>query len=278
MSPKLRPTDLAEYNRKNRQYWDEAVAIHVASSFYRVDAFRAGECVLHDVDVTQVGNVVGKRLIHLQCHFGLETLSWARRGAVVTGIDYSAKAIQTAKSMAQDTGIAGEFIESDVYKTCDVVTGKYDVVYTGSGALCWLPNIREWAEVVSALLKPGGLFYIREAHPMLMTLADDRPDDQLLVENSYFEMSAPYVDDSEADYADPYATLSSGPTYQWNHGLGETITALIEAGMNIETVNEHQEAPWKPLPDMVEDKPRIWKLAEKRERLPLMYSIRATRR
>jgi SAM-dependent methyltransferase len=268
---------LDKYRSANRASWDEMVPIHVRSEFYDVDGFRAGESSLKRIDVEEVGDVRGKSLLHLQCHFGLDTLSWARLGATVTGIDFSGKAVEAARALGRETGIPGRFIECELYDAPAVVDERFDIVYTGLGALCWLPDIHRWAAVVAHFLKPGGTFYIREAHPVLWSLDEAGTKGALEITQPYFEVVQPMRFDDGSDYADPEASLENRVTYEWNHGLGEIVTSLIEAGLRIELVREHRECDWRHMPQMVKGADGFWRLPEKPERLPLMYSIRAFR-
>jgi SAM-dependent methyltransferase len=268
---------LDERKMANLAQWDESVPYHVASDFYRVEAFKAGRCKLDAIDVEQLGDVRGKTLLHLQCHFGLDTLSWARRGATVTGVDFSPAAIAAARKLSEETGVPGTFVETELYDAPAALEEQFDVVFTGCGALCWLPDIRRWAGVVASCLKPGGTFYIREAHPVLWSLDDVETDGVLRIRFPYFEREEANRWEDARDYADPEALLKNTVTYEWNHGLGEIVTSLIEAGLRIEYVREHPFCAWKALPQMVEGEDHSWRLPENPERLPLMYSIRAVK-
>lgn len=163
----------------NRGYWDEATRLHLRGDLYGVQEFKAGGCRLHRVEVEEVGDVRGKRLLHLQCHFGLDTLSWARHGAVVTGVDFSTESIAGARRLAGETGIQAEFVCSDLYELPETLPSfhSFDIVYTSYGVLCWLPDLASWAGVIARYLKPGGFFYIAEAHPSarMFPLDEDLP-------------------------------------------------------------------------------------------------------
>jgi SAM-dependent methyltransferase len=266
-----------EYRSANRASWDERVPIHVESDFYDVAGFKAGRSGLRAVDIEALGDVRGKTLLHLQCHFGLDTLSWARLGALVTGIDFSGKAVEAARALSRETGISGRFIECELYEASSVLDERFDIVYTGVGALCWLPDIRRWAGVVAHFLKPGGTFYIRESHPVLWSLDDAGTRGVLEITRPYFEVVEPMRYEDDADYADATASVENRVTYEWNHGLGEIVTSLIEAGLRIEFLREHQECDWQHLAQMVRGEDGFWRLPERPERLPLMHSIRAVR-
>ncbi len=278
----------ALYFDANLARWDESVAIHAASEGYDLAGFLRGEKTLYPVETDEVGDVRGKTLLHLQCHFGMDTLNWARLGARVTGLDFSGTAIDRARELATQIGINdATFVQANVYDAPNVVHDQFEVVYTGIGALCWLPDIRRWADVVSKLLKPGGFVYVYEGHPMLWAMDDERADHELVAQSPYFETEHPNEWVGESTYVDgpPLKNLKS---YDWNHGLGEIVTALIKAGLRLDFLHEHREAVWQALPWMVrtdgESKPQryarrtAWQLPiEQRDRCPLMYSLKATK-
>jgi SAM-dependent methyltransferase len=269
-----------EFYAGNRAWWDQVVPVHEASRGYDREGFLRGEKPLCPVEVEELGPLVaGKRLVHLQCHFGMDTLNLARLGATVTGLDFSEPAIEAARRLSAESGVPGRFVLGNVYDAPGILDERFDIVYTGIGALCWLPDVRRWAHVVAALLEPGGTFYIYEGHPVLWTMPDERDDQALVVTYRYFEQAEPVSWEGDTTYVDG-PKLEVKRTYEWNHGLGEIVTALIEAGLRIDFVHEHREVPWKALPWMepVEGQRGMWRLPEaQRDLLPLMYSIMATR-
>ena len=282
--------DNSKFYDANHARWDESVAIHVASKGYDLEGFLRGEKSLYPVEMDEVGDVTGKTLLHLQCHFGMDTLNWARLGATVTGLDFSQPAIEQARALAQQVGIEdATFVQSDLYAAHSALDGRFDIVYTGIGALCWLHDIRGWARVVAGFLKPGGFLFLYEGHPMLWALDMDRTDGQLIVTHRYFETVAPEEFDGEYTYTDG-PPLKNTLDYQWNHGLGEIVTALIEAGLRLDYVHEHREMAWQAFPFMVstdestetaEDsrytRRAAWRLPpDQRDHVPLMYSLKAT--
>ena len=219
----------------NRRWWDERVPIHVASDFYDVEGFKAGRSALLPFVVDEVGDVAGRSLVHLQCHFGLDTLSWARLGAEVTGLDFSAPAVDAARSLAAEAGIDAAFVAASLYDAAEALGGRrFDLVYTGIGALNWLPDLRRWAEVVRGLLAPGGFLYLVEFHPIEWVFADD----DLTVERDYFERK-PLVFDDPGTYADLEAETVNDRTEEWQHPLSEVVMAVIDSGLVLELLHEH---------------------------------------
>ena len=261
-----------EFLEGNRALWDEWTDIHEASEFYDLQAFREGGVRLRDYEIEQVGDVRGKTLLHLQCHFGIDTLSWARLGAIVTGADFSPKAIMLAKRLASDLGLDARFVESNVYDLPERLDDAFDVVYTSRGALNWLPDIRAWARVAAHFVKPGGIFFITEAHPVAWALGEEMP---LAFRYPYWEREVPEIFDVEGSYADPSADVKAEKEYSWNHGLGEIVTALVDAGLTIEILHEYPFSEW----DMgftVEGPDDRWVTPDSVEgELPLFYSLRA---
>ena len=278
----------APYFEANRARWDESVPIHAASDGYDLAGFLRGEKSLYPLEVEEVGDVHEKTLLHLQCHFGMDTLTWARLGARVTGLDFSGAAVERARELAREIGIGdATFVQANVYDAADVIGDQFDVVYTGIGALCWLPDIRSWARVVAKLLKPGGFLYVYEGHPMLWTLDDERADRELVVRSPYFETEHPAEWVGETTYVDG-PPLKNQKSFEWNHGLGEIVTALVDAGLRLDFLHEHREVVWQALPWMVRTdgdstakgyaRRTAWQLpVGQRDLCPLMYSLKATR-
>jgi SAM-dependent methyltransferase len=275
------------YFDTNRARWDEVVPIHVASQGYDLEGYLVGGKTLYDVETREVGDVTGKTLLHLQCHFGMDTLNWARLGARVTGLDFSGPAIEQARALAKQIGVTdATFVQANVYEAHEVLQERFDIVYTGIGALCWLPDIRGWARVVAGFLKPGGFLYVYEGHPMLWAMDDEAADGRLVIGSPYFETPRPTEWSGDTTYVDgpPVKNLKS---YEWNHGLGEIVTALIDAGLRLDFLHEHREMAWQGLPWMVSadataggrhQRRTSWQLpAEQRDLAPLMYSLKATK-
>ncbi|MDQ1604907.1 MAG: hypothetical protein QOE01_2752 [Actinomycetota bacterium] len=271
-----------DYRSLNRASWDERAPAHAASPDYALDRFRADPSFLSDVvrfDLPLLGSVTGLRGVHLQCHIGTDTLSLSRLGASMTGLDFSPAAVEQARALVASTGEDVTFIEADVYDAADVLReDAFDLVFTGIGALCWLPDVRRWASVVRRLLAPGGRLFIREGHPMLWSLADPRPDGLLVVEHPYFERAEPLVWDEGGTYVETDVVFEHNLTHQWNHGLAEIVTALLDVGLSLTGLVEHDSVPWLALPGLMEQVPGgEWRLADRPWRLPHSYTLQAVR-
>jgi SAM-dependent methyltransferase len=230
-------------------------------------------------DLPRLGEVRGLRGVHLQCHIGTDTVSLARLGARMTGVDFSPAALAEGRGLAERLGLAVEFVESDVYSTLDVLEpSSYDLVFTGIGALCWLPDIRRWAAVVAALLRPGGRLFMREGHPVLWSMCDPRPDGLLVVEYPYFEVAGGTEFTETTTYVAHEGELAAPDTIGFNHGLGEIVGALLAVGMRLTMLDEHDSVPWNPLGDaMVETSTQEWQLRTGRARMPLTYTVQAVK-
>jgi SAM-dependent methyltransferase len=261
--------------RVNRARWDELVDIHLRSPGYRVAAFKASEDHLHPIEAAEIGPIAGKRLIHLQCHFGLDTLCLARRGAVVTGLDFSPDAITAARALAAETGIPGRFVLGNVYDAPALVDERFDVVYVSWGAINWLPDIRGWAKIVAEMLATGGFLYLLEGHPLAMALAQDGPDAPILPSYDYFQEPGPLVSHASTSYTGDPDPLTHTEMHEWIHPLGTVVTALIDAGLALDWLHEHDRVAWRMFPCLEEGSDRMCRLPAGRSSLPLAYSIRA---
>ncbi|MFZ9630299.1 MAG: class I SAM-dependent methyltransferase [Ilumatobacteraceae bacterium] len=267
--------------RINRANWDSRVPFHEHG--YRLDRYRTDPTLLSDTvryDLPRLGSLNGLDVVHLQCHLGTDTLSLARLGArSVTGLDFSEPALEVARRLAVDCGADITYVAADVY---DAVTAlgahRFDLVYTGIGALCWLPDIRAWARTVATLLRPGGQLFIREGHPVLWSLCDPRPDHLLVVEFPYFEVADGTRFAEPTTYVAHDGELASPETVQFNHGLAEIFNALWDAGLDITLFEEHRSVPWNATGWMVADDDGEYWLPDGKDRLPASYTLRATRR
>ena len=263
-----------EYLEVNRSSWDERVPIHAEGEFYDVASFKEGQHRLRPFELLEVGDVSGKDLVHLQCHFGIDTLSWARRGARVVGLDFSGPAVEQASMLAAQLGLDAEFVRSDVYEAVDALGGRdFDVVYTGLGALNWLPDIWRWAGVVARLVRPGGFLYLAEFHPMTWVFGDE----DLTVVHDYFHGEEPEVWEEPGTYADLEAETVHNKTYEWNHSLGDVVSSVVEAGLVLEFLHEHDYTLFPRWPFLEKSGFDTYRLPAGMPKLPLMYSLLARR-
>jgi SAM-dependent methyltransferase len=256
----------------NRIHWNELAGVHAES--YDYERLLNGGHVLDEVQVEEIGEVEGKSLLHLQCHIGTDTLSWARLGARVTGVDISPASLDVARGLADRTGLEAEFIESSIYDLPGKLNERFDIVYTSVGVLCWLSDLDAWAGMVARYLKPGGIFYIMESHPFLMVFDDESQG--LKPGYSYFHEREPvkwpgnYPDYDDGNY------MVKTPSWEWQWTLGDVVNSLLKAGLRLEFLHEHRTMPWKCLPCMENNGRGRWKLPDDMDFLPLMFSIRAT--
>ncbi len=251
----------AEYFEMNRVGWDLRAGVHFDSKFYDVEGFLAGDTSLREIELAELTNVCGKRLLHLQCHFGLDTLSWARRGARCTGVDISPVAIQKARELTERAKLDAEFVCANVYNFKPREDHSFDIVYTSYGAICWLPDLSKWAEIVAANLVTGGTFYMVEFHPIY----------DLLTGYSYFTRAAPDVEE-EGTYtengADAVATLAT-----WIHPISSVASALVAVGIQVERFSEFPFSPYNCFDGMVEREPGRYYVDHKGHDVPIVYSI-----
>lgn len=271
-----------EYRDINRANWDERAPVHAASPDYAVERFVDDPEFLSDVvrfDLPMLGDIAGLKGVHLQCHIGTDTVSLSRLGAQMTGLDFSPASVAQARNLVARTAETVDFVEADVYDAVTVLgEASQDLVFTGIGALCWLPSIDRWADTVAGLLREGGRLFIREAHPLLWALDDTRADVPAL-RHPYFEQVEPMVWTDEGTYVETDLQISASTTHEWNHGLGEIVTALLRADMEITALTEHDSVPWEALPGaMVADRRGEWRLAEHPERLAASYTLCAVKR
>lgn len=255
----------ASYFAMNRAGWDKRARAHFSSDFYDVDGFLAGETSLREIELSELVDVAGKRLLHLQCHFGLDTLSWVRRGAHCTGVDLSPVAIEQANALAERAGLEAEFVCSDVYGFQRPEPEPYDVVFTSYGALCWLPDLDRWAGVVAANLRVGGTFYMAEFHPV----------QELVAGYSYFSRGEPDVE-TEGTYIENGDEVTAEMA-TWAHPLSEVINALLRAGIQLERLVEYPFSPYDCFENLVEREPGRFFLDHQGQDVPLVYSLTGRR-
>jgi SAM-dependent methyltransferase len=270
-----------DYLAVNRANWDDRATAHAASAEYALERFVSDpghRSTVVRFDEPRLGDVTGLRGVHLQCHIGTDTLSLHRLGARMSGVDLSPVSLAEARTLAERADADIEYVEADVYSAPDALGGRsFDLVYTGIGALGWLPSIDRWGEVVARLLAPGGRLFVREGHPMLWALDEERPD-ALDVAYPYFETPEPLAWDEPGTYVETDVPIAHTRTLSWNHGLGEIVGALLRQGLVLTMLEEHRSVPWDALPGrMVRGEDGEWRLREHPERLPLTYTLQATR-
>jgi len=264
-----------EYLESNRELWNAWTRVHVKSKMYDVEGFRRGDNRLDEIVRAGVGDVRGKSLLHLQCHFGLDTLNWARLGARVTGADFSPEAIATARELANEVGLVANFVCANIYDLPNVLNEKFDIVFTSHGVLSWLPDLPAWGRVVAHFLKPGGTFFIAEAHPTAYIFDDEHPDD-LRVRYPYFHTDAPGSNPVHGSYADREADVH-GVEYWWSFSMSDVVNALTRAGLRIESLEEFPFVAWQMYPVMEKGADGWWRLPEKFPALPMMFALKARR-
>ena len=254
----------------NRRSWDARTEHHIGSLFYDVPGFLNGGCSLRKPELELLGDVRGQTLLHLQCHFGLDTLSLARRGATVTGLDFSPRAVAEARRIAEKAGLSANFVESDVYRAPAALCGqRFDTVFTSYGVLGWLPDVRAWARVVADCLRPGGRLVLAEFHPVIWMF------DDTIERITYPYQGGPFTETSQGTYAAPDATFTH-VNHGWNHGLGSVVDALLAAGLELRTLREFDTSPYNVFHDMEEVEPGQFCVRRHGRRLPLMYALVAT--
>jgi SAM-dependent methyltransferase len=256
-----------KYFAANKELWNKRTLVHKDSAFYDLPAFKSGSSVLTPIELEELGPVKGKTLLHLQCHFGMDSLDWARRGALVTGVDFSEKAIQEATALNGELGLNARFRCANIYDLEDSPEGKFDIVYTTYGVIGWLPDLDKWARIVAAHLVEGGIFYLAEFHPVLWMFDDDFTHVKYHYDNREL-----IVTESEGTYTDRAADIT-GKEYSWNHSISEVLNALIGAGLELKFFNEHMYSPYPCFRNMVETEPGKWHIKGMEGKLPMVYSL-----
>lgn len=267
-------TDHEKFFEANRDLWDKFARINYESETYRVREFLDGASSLNSIELEEVGEVRGKTLLHLQCHFGLDTLSWAREGAIVTGVDFSGEAVQLARNLTDEIGLEARFIQSNIYDLPDVLDEKFDIVFTSYGIHCWLNDLPRWGEIVAHFVKPGGNFYIAEFHPLLWIFDWDATDDFKMV-RSYFHSSTPCKFDVDGSYADDGTKIEIQTDYEWTHSMADVVNAIIKSGLQMEFLHEFAKAPFQSFPFLKQADEGYWIYDNPEVQLPLVYSIKA---
>jgi SAM-dependent methyltransferase len=269
-----------DYTRTNLANWEARVPIHAGSRGYDLARFHADPSALSDVvafDAPHLGDLSGLDVVHLQCHIGTDTLSLARLGGRVTGVDFSPSALAVARELAGSAGPAVRYLESSIDDVPDTLPETFDLVYASVGALNWLPSAARWAGIVAGLLRDGGRLYLREAHPVLSALDDERDDELLVLAYPYRSMPEPNRWETPTSYTGSDEVVAQPVTYEWNHGLAEVVQGVLDAGLRVTRLAEHEELEWQFLDWMVPTERGGWVLPDAPERLPLMYTLEAVK-
>lgn len=270
-----------DWRRANRANWDERVAVHLGPGGYDLSDLRAGNRKLNGIEEAELPPVEGKRVAHLQCHFGLDTFTLAQHGAEVVGLDFSAPAIEAARGLAEELGLArrARFVLADLDDALDAIPQPhgFDMVFVTWGAICWLPDISRWAQIAAALLRRGGSIYLAEGHPATYVFDDVARsiDGKPGFFAPYFS-TEPVIATDGTDYVDPSARLSNATIYNWMHPLGAVVTSLISAGMVLDWLHEHDAIPWRMFECLVKHASGLYRWPDK-PWLPLAFSLLATR-
>ena len=260
-----------KYFEANRELWNQRTVVHKDSTFYNLEGFKKGQPALTPIELNEVGDVKGKKMLHLQCHFGMDSLDWVRRGADVTGVDISDKAVDEARKLSSEMGLNAKFICCNVYDLRQHCDEKFDIVFTTYGVVGWLPDLNKWAELISYYLKSGGKFYMAEFHPMVWMFDDDFTHIKYHYDNREI-----IITENQGTYTDREADIK-GKEYSWNHSLSEVFNALIKAGLKIELFNEFMYSPYPCFNNMVEGADGNWYIKGLEEKIPMVYSVRAVK-
>jgi SAM-dependent methyltransferase len=262
---------MSDYYEINKKRWNELVGIHAESEEYDIEGFLAGKNSLHEVELDILGNVSGKSLLHLQCHFGMDTISWSRLGAKAVGVDFSDMAIDLAKELAKRAGTDTEFICSDIFELRYNLEDQYDIVFTSIGVLGWLHDISEWGRIVSHFLKPGGVFLLVESHP-IMWMFDDEAEG-LKVSHRYWHTKEPLSYEQNGTYANRDAEVKNIRSYEWQHTISDILNSIIDAGLVIEHVGEYKHLPWQYVRMAIQGDDGEYRIPG--DPLPQMWSVKA---
>lgn len=261
--------DYSDFFSANKDLWNKRTVVHKDSAFYDLEGFKKGKSVLTSIELNEIGDVKGKKILHLQCHFGMDSLDWARRGAEVTGVDLSDEAIKEAKKLNNELGLSASFVCCNVYDTSVYVSDLFDIVFTSYGTIGWLPDLKLWAAMIAERLQPGGMFYMADFHPVVWMFDDDFTHIKYSYENKDV-----IVVENEGTYTDRNADIK-GKEYGWNHSISEILNALISAGLRIEFFNEHMYSPYSCFRNMVETEKGKWQIVGMEGKLPMVYSLKA---
>lgn len=262
-------SNYTEYFEANRLSWNKRTGVHKDSRFYDLAAFKAGRSSLNKIELEGLGNVKGKSLLHLQCHFGMDTMSWAREGATVTGADLSDAAIDLARSVNDELGLDTKFICCNLYDLKDHLDEKFDIVFTSYGTIGWLPDLDKWAAIVSHFLKPGGIFYMVDFHPVLWMM-----DEQFQQIKYHYFNTELIAEEISGTYTDRDAPIRS-TEYSWNHPFSEILNALIKHGLTIHQFDEYPFSCYNCFNNLEQGADGMWRIKGMNEKMPVMYAVKA---
>ncbi len=266
-----------KYFNANLKRWNELVNINAKSKFYDLEGFKAGKTSLLSIEKEELTDVKGKTLLHLQCHFGMDTLSWAREGAKVTGVDFSESAIQLAKTLSKELNIPATFIHSNIYDLPKVLDTTFDIIFTSYGVIGWLPDLSKWAQIIEMFLKPGGIFYIVENHPF-GNLIDEKYKEEFRIGYDYFNEGKPYRFDDDVIYVDTNEKLVNKTTYDWFHPMQDIVNSLLNVNFELLFLHEFPFSFFKIHPDMKRRKDGYWEFQTFKHSIPMMFSLKARKR
>ena len=258
---------MENYLEVNQQSWNQRVGIHLNSDFYEQEAFMKGKNTLKELDLSLLGDIKGKKILHLQCHFGQDTISMSRMGAFTTGVDLSDTAINKAREIANELQVDTRFVCCDIYDLPNHLNEKFDIVYTSYGTIIWLPDLDKWAGVIAKFLKPGGRFIFADFHPFVWMYDEDF---QNIIYHYHNEKVI--VDTEEGSYADPTAPVSL-TSVTWNHSISEVVNSLIQKGITIEFLGEYNQAEFSFVKHTEEIRPGKYQIKQFGDMVPLVYSI-----
>src|SRR5688500_6914230 len=261
--------ELNQYFEANRRLWNQRTTVHKDSAFYDLDGFKKGAHVLTPIELNEIGDVKGKSILHLQCHFGMDTLNLSRMGANCTGVDLSDESINLAREINEELKLDAKFVCCNVYDTSEFIKDQFDIVFTSYGTIGWLPDLDPWAKVIAERLKPGGFFYMAEFHPVLWMFDDDFTS----IKYHYGNKELIVMEDQPTYTGDKNEIV--GREYSWNHSISEVLNALINAGLKIEFFNEHTYSPYSNFKNSVETESGKWHIKGMEGKLPMVYSLRA---
>lgn len=262
-----------EYFKTNLKRWDELVNVNANSKSYNLERFKEGETSLFPVELKELGDVEGKSMLHLQCHFGMDTLSWARLGAKVTGVDFSGEAISLARSLSIELKIPADFIQSNIYDIPNMISDKFDIVFTSYGVLCWLPDLVNWAEIIESCLKPGGTFYVIDSHPFGFLINEN--DKNVAIGYNYFTGGKAIRFDDDNTYVDTEDKIKNTVTYEFFHTMGDILNSLLNTGLEVEFIHEFPFGFFQFHPDMKKREDGYWEFESFEYSIPMIFSLKA---